>query len=76
MGIIHKVRYGQHTNPFFLQSKNLKLFDLVEFKTAIIMYNVRKNVLPENIQNFSEDRQGIQFKDYTKPKEAQFSDNQ
>ena len=35
--IIHKVKYREHTNMLFFNSKLLKLTDIIEYKTAIIM---------------------------------------
>lgn len=32
--IVYKVKYNDHTNPFFFKSFNLKLLDLVRYKTA------------------------------------------
>lgn len=56
--IIHKVGYLDHTNLLFLQSKILKLFDLVDFYTAQFLYKANKNDLPGNIQKFFLGREG------------------
>uniref|UniRef100_A0A8C6UW15 Reverse transcriptase domain-containing protein n=4 Tax=Neogobius melanostomus TaxID=47308 RepID=A0A8C6UW15_9GOBI len=48
--IIHKVGYYDHTNILFLQSKLLKMHDLVDFSTAQLLFKANKNVLPARIQ--------------------------
>lgn len=49
--IIHKAGYLDHTNPLFLKSKLLKMYDLVNLYTAQIMFRAFHNLLPVNIQN-------------------------
>ena len=56
--IIHNTGYREHTNPLFLQSKTLKLTDLVQFHTAQIMYRASNNLLPANIQKLFFQRDG------------------
>ena len=56
--IANKAGYLDHTNILFLQSHIMKLMDLVEYKTALIMYKARKNILPGNIQKMFNDREG------------------
>lgn len=54
--IVHKVKFREHTNPLFLESSNLKLCDLVTYKTAQIMFKASKKSLPTNIQNMFHER--------------------
>ncbi len=42
----------------FLKSHTLKFNDLVEFKTAQIVYKAKNKLLPGNIQQLFTDRQG------------------
>ena len=56
--IIHKVGYRDHTNGLFLRSKILKFVDLVDFKTAQIVYQARNQRLPANVQKLFRDREG------------------
>ena len=56
--IVHKVGYRDHTNTLFLRSKILKFIDLVDFKTAQIIYKARNKGLPANIQRLFMDREG------------------
>ena len=58
MRIVNNVGYYEHTNRLFLNSKTLKFFDLVDFKTAQIIYKARHNKLPANIQSRFRDRDG------------------
>lgn len=50
--IVHNVRNTEHRNSLFLQSKLLKFFDLVEFKTAKTTHQARNNLLPVDIQTY------------------------
>uniref|UniRef100_A0A3Q3K5E0 Serpin domain-containing protein n=1 Tax=Monopterus albus TaxID=43700 RepID=A0A3Q3K5E0_MONAL len=43
--IVHKKGYMDHTNGAFIQSKLLKFFDLVGYKTAVFMYKARNDLL-------------------------------
>lgn len=54
--VAHNVRYDHHTNPLFLNSSNLKLYDLVDLKIAQIMFKASKKSLPANIQALFQDR--------------------
>ena len=56
--IVHKVGYHDHTNALFLKSNTLKFLDLVEFKTAQIIYKARNKLLPGNVQIIFKDREG------------------
>ena len=56
--IVHKVGFYEHTNNLFLRSCTLKLPDLVEFKTAQMMFKARNKLLPANILNMFSDREG------------------
>ena len=56
--IVNNVGYYEHTNALFLKLKTLKFFDLVDLKTAQIIYKARHNMLPSNIQNRFRDRDG------------------
>jgi hypothetical protein len=40
-----------HTNPLFLKHKLLKFDDIVQLKTAIVMFKAKNNMLPSNLQN-------------------------
>ena len=57
MRIIHRADYGTHTNDLFWKSKTLKLFDLVEHKTAQVLYKARNYLLPKNIQRMFHERE-------------------
>ena len=46
------VKRLEHTNTLFQQLGDLKFVDLVQLKTAIIMFNAFHNELPSNLQNF------------------------
>lgn len=51
--IFCQVHFFSNINPavdLFLNSRALKLLDLVEYQNAQIMYKARKKVLPCNIQ--------------------------
>ena len=56
--IVHKVGFYEHTNDLFLRSNTLKFMDLVEFKTALLMYKVRNKSLPCNILAMFREREG------------------
>jgi len=56
--IVNNVGYLEHTNALFLKSRTLKFSDLVEFKTAQILYKAKLNLLPGNIQNIFRVREG------------------
>ena len=48
--IIENVNRLHNTHLLFLKLKVMKFYDLIEYKTAIIMYKAKHEVLPENIQ--------------------------
>lgn len=48
--VVNKAGYRDHTNLLFYDMKALKLKDLIDWKTATIMYNANKCLLPTNIQ--------------------------
>ena len=50
--IIGRLSRHDHTTPFFLKFKILKLFDLFEYKASCFMYLVYLSKLPKNIQCF------------------------
>ena len=56
--IINNVGYRDHTNILFLRVNALKFRDLVEFKTAQIMYKAKNKLLPGNIQRLFKEREG------------------
>ena len=56
--IIHKVGYYEHTNELFIISNTLKFIDLVEYRTALIMFKARNKILPQNILEMFRDREG------------------
>ena len=56
--IVHKAGFYDHTNELFLRSNTMKLFDLVEFKTAQLMFKVRNKLLPVNILAMFREREG------------------
>lgn len=56
--IIHKAKYYEHTNPLFLQSKLLKLLDLVDFYTVQFLFKANRNLLPVNLQKLFAQREG------------------
>ncbi|KAK0146590.1 putative RNA-directed DNA polymerase from transposon BS [Merluccius polli] len=56
--MVNNAGYHDHTNRLFLNLNTLKFFDLVDFKTAQIIYKARHNMLPGNIQKRFKDRDG------------------
>ena len=56
--IIHNSGYRDHTNRLFANSYLLKFIDIIEYKTALIMYKARHNHLPGNIQGMFSEREG------------------
>lgn len=59
MRIINDVGFCEHINMLFLKSHALKFMDLIEFKTAQIMYKARNNLLPGNIKKCSQTERGF-----------------
>uniref|UniRef100_A0A669CB82 Reverse transcriptase domain-containing protein n=1 Tax=Oreochromis niloticus TaxID=8128 RepID=A0A669CB82_ORENI len=56
--LINNVGYRDHTNALFVKMKAIKFQDLVEFKTAQIMYKVRNKLLPKEICKLFIEREG------------------
>lgn len=50
--IIHNVGFLEHTHILFIQSKLLKINDLVKYYTSIILFKAFNKLLPSNIQHF------------------------
>ena len=48
--IVCNVDYRYHSNVLFKELRILKLFDIIELKTAMIMYKANTHKLPLNIQ--------------------------
>ncbi len=48
--IVCNVDYQYHSNVLFKELRILKLFDIIELKTAMIMYKANKKMLSLNIQ--------------------------
>ena len=48
--IVCNVDYRYHSNVLFKELRILKLFDIIELKTAMIMYKANTHKLPINIQ--------------------------
>ncbi len=60
--IVNKTTYRETTNPLFIKLKALKFNDLVDFKTAQIMYKAKNKLLPSSIQElfkFQENRYSL-----------------
>ena len=47
--VVAKSTYRAHTSPLFYMFNIIKLYDLINLKTCIIMYKVFNNTLPDNI---------------------------
>ncbi len=56
--IIHSVRYRDHTNTLFLESKLLKFIDLMEPQTTQILYKTKNISLSPNVQEVFCNRDG------------------
>ena len=54
MRLIHNVSKYHHTSDLFKKMKSLKFYDLVEYKTCLIMYNAFVGKLPSKLQSFFE----------------------
>ena len=57
--IVSHSDYYTPTNPLFIQLHTLKLQDLVELNTAIIMYKAKNDLLPTCIQQLFHSRQSL-----------------
>lgn len=70
--IIHKVGFLDHTHDLFIQSKLLKLHDLVKYNTSIFMFKAFNKLLPVNLQHLFSNREHSQnlrgFGNLTVPK--------
>ena len=55
--IVNQSDYLSPTNPLFIQTKTLKLEDLVDFNTAKIMYKAHNNILPPSMQELFKARE-------------------
>ena len=54
--IVSGVHYRHHSNPLFVELEELKLQDVINSKTAQIMFRASQYSLPPNIQNLFRDR--------------------
>ena len=50
MRIIDGVHFRDHTNDIFAKYSCLKLFDIIDLKTLMIVYKAKHRLLPENLQ--------------------------
>ena len=48
---ICKAKILEHTNSLFIELNILKVFDLIEFKTVVIVFKARHKILPTKVQN-------------------------
>lgn len=48
--IIHKVEFREYTNGLFVKARLLKLKEIIEQQTLLIVFKAKKRVLPENVQ--------------------------
>lgn len=55
--ILHYANYRAHTNQLFIQSKILKLYDLINYHTVQMMYKAANKSLPLNLQKLFLDRE-------------------
>ena len=52
--IVSFAKYHDHTKPLFKNLNCMNLYDIVYFKTQILMYKIKQNSVPLNIrQHFS-----------------------
>lgn len=49
--IINKAGYRDHTNPLFIRSRLLKLKDIIDLQTLLIMLKARHKILPQDLQD-------------------------
>ena len=59
--IINNAGFNYHTNELFLKSKIIKFHDLVQFKTATIMYKAKNKLLPANIQHLFDTKEDLNY---------------
>ncbi len=57
MRFINKVGYNHPPNQLFINANELKFKDLVDFKTAQLMFKINNNLLPDCIQKMFNLRQ-------------------
>ena len=50
--IVCRGKHLDHTNPMFYKMHALKSFDLINLKTAVVMYKAYNNMLPVKLQKF------------------------
>ena len=55
--IINKADYKQPTNQLFINTYELKFKELVDFKTAQLMFKINNNMLPDCVQKMFKKRQ-------------------
>ena len=48
---ICKAKRLEHTNSLFIELNILKLYDLIEFKTIVIIFKARHKIRPIKVQN-------------------------
>ena len=60
--IIEKVNRRSHTSTLFYSLKIMKLEDMIELKTLVVMYKAKNNCLPVNIQNIFEIRKEPRYR--------------
>lgn len=53
------MKYGAETNALFLKASLLNLWELVKFKTKLIVLKARNNLLLVNIQNCLRTEMGV-----------------
>jgi hypothetical protein len=49
---VGNIEYLGHTEPIFVKFRTLKLLDIIELKTVIILYKAYNNILPSNISHY------------------------
>ena len=50
--VIHNIPYRSHTDPYFKESKILRVQDLYELQTLIFMHDYQNNKLPSSFKNY------------------------
>ena len=50
--IVYKAEYWSHTKPIFYELKTLNIFDIIEHKTALLMYKAYHRLLPDSIWKY------------------------
>lgn len=49
---VGNIEYLGHTEPIFVKFSTLKLLDIIELKTVIILYKAYNNILPSNLSQY------------------------